>query len=416
MPAVICNETRTRSAEARASRYWLRDQLQHLVYRYSASFGAGVDGARAARAARRLAVCGCRKIRKGDPVGVHVGGAGGSGYSNVQVCGSTWACPTCGAKVRQKRAGEVDQAVLAATGKRPMVLMGDVTYQHDMGGGLLTMTVAHDQGDSLKSVLTLVAGAWRGIRKSRAGAEWWQRWGVRATIRSLEVTHSDGYGWHPHLHVVLFFARALSDEARADCEAQMLRMWKGQVQASVRDDGSPWRLPNQHGARLDLLRTPKDWRDAGQYVVEVSDEHGKARSLGLEVARHDLKVGRRDRDGRAPAYTPFQLAAMACEGDAPAGRLWAEFVTATHGRQAITFSAGLRKMFQLADAATDEELAQEADDGERLLTLTDAEWRLVRAAPGGRGGVLEAAEAFGQEGVASLLVELAAWRARLPDG
>jgi hypothetical protein len=410
---ILTNDTAVERARlARSYRYGLRDRLQHLVYRYSAAFGASVEGARAAKAAGRLIACGCRRIGAGG-VGVHVGGPGGAGFSNVQTCGSTWACPVCGAKVRQERAREVDLAVLAAAGKRDVGPVG-ARRRLNLGGGLLTLTVAHDQGDELASVFGLVSGCWRSVRQSAAGRRWWARWGVVATIRSLEVTYGEG-GWHPHLHVVLFFTAALSHEARADCEDEILTMWKAQVQRRVKTDGTLWRLPNHHGARLDLLRTPADWREAGRYCVEVSDEHGKSRALGLEVARHDLKVGRRGKAGRAPSLTPFELAEAACDGDVKAANLWAEYVCATKGRQAITFSAGLRAMFEVGPAKTDEEVAAAAVEGTLLVTLTAREWALLWRSPGARAGVLDAAEHYGSDGVRSFVAEVQLWRASLPD-
>ena len=59
-------------------------------------------------------------------------------YGGLQTCGSVWVCPVCGAKVVERRRGEIQQAMA----------------QHRACGGevhLLTLTAPHTRFDVLKS-------------------------------------------------------------------------------------------------------------------------------------------------------------------------------------------------------------------------------------------------------------------------
>jgi len=383
------------------------------LYPRSAAFGRdGAYGPHPAHvAARRLRVCGSAPIDSGAPVTVRCGGAdgqAGAGYANVQSCGSVSGCPVCAARVRQHRAGEVDRAVLAAMG---VVAMADGSRQQ-LGVAFLTLTVAHDQGDTLEEVFSLVASCWRKLLQSRAGRVWSARWGVVATVRAIEVTHGLN-GWHPHLHILLFLGGGgLVDGADRACEVEILALWRGQVAGHPKADGTAWRLPSaQHGVVLEGVRTVADALAVSRYVCEVDDVDGQTRSVGLEVCRHDLKTGR-----RAQSRTPFEVAAEACDGDVASAHLWAEWVRATKGRQFITFSAGFRERFELEVEKTDDQVVAEAPGGEELVTIDLATWRVIVRCWGGRGVILEAAEALGSAGLRQTVEEIAASRWRPPPG
>ena len=63
-------------------------------------------------------------------------------YAGLQTCGSVWVCPVCGAKVVERRRGEIQQAMA----------------MHRACGGevhLLTLTVPHTRFNALDDLLSV---------------------------------------------------------------------------------------------------------------------------------------------------------------------------------------------------------------------------------------------------------------------
>ena len=72
----------------------------------------------------------------------------------LQTCGSVWVCPVCGAKVVERRRGEIQQAMA----------------MHRACGGevhLLTLTVPHTRFDALEGLLERQGKALQGFLRDR---------------------------------------------------------------------------------------------------------------------------------------------------------------------------------------------------------------------------------------------------------
>ena len=89
----------------------------------------------------RTALCLRTRIKGGEGVGVWKCECSGTAhYSGLIVCGSVWTCPVCGAKISEKRRGELNAAI----------------EQHKSRGGdvlLLTLTTPHARGDDLAALV-----------------------------------------------------------------------------------------------------------------------------------------------------------------------------------------------------------------------------------------------------------------------
>ena len=71
-------------------------------------------------------------------------------YGGLQTCGSVWVCPVCGAKVVERRRGEIQQAMA----------------QHRACGGevhLLTLTAPHTRFDVLEELQAKLGKALNGF-------------------------------------------------------------------------------------------------------------------------------------------------------------------------------------------------------------------------------------------------------------
>lgn len=315
----------------------------------------------------RVAACGRRRIRAAN---VPVKQKADSAYlANIQLCGSVHSCPVCAAKIRQRRAVEIDRVVKA---------------HMDNGGTALfqTFTLPHDSDDDLSSLIKTVAGAFRKVISGRGYVEDKRDYSITASIRAAEITFGKA-GAHPHLHVIFFSDRSLSSSDIRVFQFRLFSRWTAAVEAAG------YRAP-----LIGLCPVERVTEAAlGRYVQKVVMTAESTRRLGMEMTRHDLKLGRRT--GR----TPFQvLADFAATGDCADLALWHEWEKASKGMQSITWSKGLKARFGIEEK-TDEGLAAEEVDGETICELTPEQWNTVKREPMGPLRVIQIAEREGAEGV-----------------
>lgn len=291
----------------------------------------------------------------------------GAYFGNVQTCGSIHSCAVCSAKLRQRRAMEIDAAV----------------RQHlERGWTALfwTATLPHDFGDELSHLLTSVARAFSRVIGGRGWLEDKKEYAVSGTIRASETTHGKA-GWHPHLHVILFCDRKLSSDEVLSLHARLFDRWSAAVEAIG------YRAPLIGLCPIERVSA----RVLGAYVTKMVLTEDSNRKLGMEMTRNDLKRRR----GRTPFHI---LRDFAASGDYADLELWREWERASKGTRALTWSKGLKARYHVEEKA-DEELAAESVGGVLLLNLTIEQWNLVNSEPMGQVEVLEVAEDQGEDGV-----------------
>lgn len=312
-------------------------------------------------------------------------------FTGLQLCGLVWVCPVCGPYLRQQRADELDRACAWWLD------------QHGVGSVmLLTLTLPHDQGDTLARTLDTVRQAFTALVAGRRWQDDKARFGLRHYVRAHDCTVGPN-GWHPHLHIVLMAERVLNADDLAELETRLYDRWVGAV---VKNG---LRRPSRsHGIQLQQARS---LRDVARYVCQVvtgreDETPSTRRGLGFELARGDLKTGRRDGH-----RTPWEvLAAFADTGDLDELALWHEWEEATRGVQAIRWSAGLRDLVGVVEQ-TDDELRAAEIGGEVVYQLRPGEWDLLCKTSGARPLVLDLAEDGGTVAVVRYLQALAAERA-----
>lgn len=303
---------------------------------------------------RRLKACG--RSFKGDCVEVRRRDETGHYYGNVQTCASIWACPSCQARIRQRRGVELDKAMRA----------------HIAGGGKIlfaTLTVPHFAQQSLKTTFEGVAGAWRRMQQQK---EWKSlRGSFVGFVRATEVTHGSN-GWHPHLHVVVFLK---ADAHWAYVSERIFEQWG----IAVHREGLG--VVSSKGQRFELA---KEIPELAAYMVKST----LGSTLALELTRADLKTGHEG------GLAPMQLLALAigkAESDdwtSEEARLWEEFEKVTKGRRAIEWSRGLKASFAVVEVS-DDEIVTETLDGEIVLRIERKVWSTLVLVPGATALLLD---------------------------
>ena len=280
--------------------------------------------------------------------------------TGVQHCGSVWACPVCAPKVRQGRADEIRSGVGA----------------HLEDGGsveFVTLTVPHERRMRLAMSWDVVAGAWRRVVQSRAWRRWKDDYGIVGTIRAIEQTHGAN-GWHPHLHNLILFSGELSEWHREMFRSELAAEWNAAVLALG------YKRPSDaHGVRWETVASIDG---LASYLAEF-DDGGR---VDLEVARPDLKHGRNG--GRSPWQILRDARTLADKADLA---LWWEFEGASHGRQSITWSKGLKGLLGV-DVVSDEALAEAEVEGTAVVELQGGAWLSVCRSSGGVRSFMAALE------------------------
>lgn len=346
--------------------------------------------------------CG-RVVRSGDGAAVRVSEVEGqrvAGWSGLATCGSVWACPVCSAKIAAHRQGEIERALSA---------------WHGMGGrvAMVTLTMRHRKGQSLRSLWDGVTGAWQAATSGRAWKADQDVYGVpmrrtiktgkRAgqtvseprlrTIRVVEVTNGDA-GWHVHIHALVLLRWDASEADAATIAEGMFARWTSHLVS--RGFAAPLRGP---GMDVRLL-TGDPSAALGEYFVKAQY------AFSHEVARGDLK------DGRFGNRTPWAVLRGLVEvrrtgdlgewGTPEDEDIWAEWERSSKGRRQVGWSVGLRaELLPDEEDLTDEEVA-EADEGGETVEAVDSDTFREVAAARADYVVLEAFARSDDEGRASL--------------
>lgn len=258
------------------------------------------------------------------------GGDRSTKYHGIETCGSIWACPVCSSLIRSVRSNEISEAAM----------------KHIDNGGkliLMTETIPHKKSQSLGELLAIVPEAWKRQRQSRSVKSALKSCMVTGTIRTLEITVGTN-GWHPHLHVLIFI-----EDKNIDCTDLKLA-YKNSWSTITNNLGAD--KVNEHGF---------DWQESidGQvlasYISKVQEKSANW-SVGAEMARGDLKHGR-NKNGYQAHITPFDLLDNQCGWPvSERKKLWLEYVKSTKGKRAITWSRGLKKLFEIGEES-DEDIA-----------------------------------------------------------
>ncbi|MEM9655578.1 MAG: hypothetical protein AAGA65_26060, partial [Actinomycetota bacterium] len=230
----------------------------------------------------------------------------------------------------------------------------------EAGGGVVhaVFTAPHRQGEDLETFWRTLSDVWGHVTSGRPWQRFKDQHGLLGYIRSAETTHG-GNGWHPHLHVLLFVDQPMSPVENEDAFYNLRRFLRGRWCNRMASKHNRI-VSEEHGITVDPVK-PDDADGSGSYISKV----------GYELAMTNTKVGRADGH-----RTPFAIAHDAATiGDTADITLWREWVAASHGKNSISWSEGIRDHFDLGAEKTDQELVNEDPGGETVVEIDQALWR-----------------------------------------
>ncbi len=339
----------------------------------------------------RLKPCGWTAVNDGGPV-VRVTqnpltGERRAGFAGLATCGSVWACPVCSEKIQATRRAELLALITAASKRGCSVL-------------LVTLTMRHTAGDSLKELWDTLSGAWSAVQRDGTYRRRRDSFGLVGWVRAVEATIGE-HGWHLHIHALVILEGQVSQE-RAEVFGELL--W------------APWHRYLSKRKGREPVRDAFDVRvgkgaleELGEYLAKQTYDgddvdraelaevyRGSYEGLAAEVTLSSHKSGR----GKS-SRTPFEVLR-----DAQATGLyedcvrWLEWEKASKGRRQLTWSEGLREWAQLEEELSDEAVADEEMGGDDVLALAPETWRAVRRHS---WMILDMVENLGRDGLVAWL-------------
>lgn len=296
----------------------------------------------------RVSDCGKILLPQMTGVTVKLSSSGNASFHGLNSCGNVWTCPVCAAKITTKRRNDLQKALIHWPGSVAMV----------------TVTLQHDRKDKLIDLLNSLRDSWQAVKTGGHWTRTKKQYGIMAEITALEVTWGSVAGWHPHMHIILFFYDNLQDDMLCKLKNDLTSRYKAQLDKrggyATADNGIKVSIGNEK---------------VGNYVAKFG--------LAAEMTDSESK----NRGG----LKPFDLLTLAAKGNKQAIALFHEYAKATHGRRQLVFSANARKLFNYLDRE-DEELA--AEDEEEAIALVKIAFQdyLIIARAGKRGDLLAVAE------------------------
>lgn len=189
-------------------------------------------------------------------------------FGGLVSCKNRWLCPVCAAR-RAREEGDKLRGVLVELRRR-----GGAAY-------LGTFTMPHASHDDIKVTRETVSKAWRAVCNGAPWKRFCATFRVTGAARALEVTHGMN-GWHPHLHVLFFCSRPLSEGEITEARAWLAERWRARVERM--NGGTP---SDDHG--INLKSSTSDY-----YIAKM----GLAEEL----------TGSLTKRGRSGRRTPWQIA------------------------------------------------------------------------------------------------------------
>lgn len=293
-------------------------------------------------------------------------------FTGVIQCGKVFTCPVCAAKVQERRRVEISKAFDHA-----------YSVMENKKVILVTLTFPHQKTDELKDLLKRQSEAFRLLRSGKAWQNKKQFLGFSGLIRSLEVTHSDKNGFHPHTHEAWIVNDSVDVEFFRDWLA--VRWYKVCVKSS---------LVSESYEKLDSFISHSvqitDFASNSDYMAKMDSD--KNWGADRELAKSNVK------QAKGKGVHPYEFLNKSINGDTKAGRLFLSYAEAMTGKAQIFWSQGLKAQVGI-DNLTDEEIAVlDEEKSEVLGQLDKLQWNTV-VKESAQSLVLDLAETSGFAGV-----------------
>ena len=217
-------------------------------------------------------------------------------------CGNAWLCPCCAVAAARKTGKWLAGAIEATKVQNLKAFMATFTIGHCRRAPLENLL------DSLYDVRTAIFRIWK-LKKSGGYSlikQWAEACGVKHFFWACEVTWSYKYGWHPHLHA-LIFCEADKFQNNLEWEKRLNKLWQDTALETLKRSLSGYpetqaEIERVYAGKLDRTVGIYFSKDAKNNLrVEESSSYVTGWTVQESTAQH-AKVGK-----TAGHFTPFEI-------------------------------------------------------------------------------------------------------------
>lgn len=295
-------------------------------------------------------------------------------------------CPDCG-------------AVIAATRRADIELAGTRAIQyHGMTLAMLTFTFGHRLTDSLEKQVKARQAAWVSLGRGKGWDQDKSRYRVKGYVRVLEETWGEKFGWHAHIHVLVFLEHTPGSVEAKNAIKMLARSMFGRWSRAVVKNGM--RKPSFKGQDAHEVTGKEAAADMGAYLVKQLDTPKRrlASAVAWEMTAKDGKIADKI---TAEHFAVVELLDLAMDNEAWAAELYAERELAMLGHRTIQWSRDIRELLGMneeEDAAAALAEADELKAQDRVaLSIQQAGWSQLSRIRYGMQRLLEVGEQYGDE-------------------
>jgi hypothetical protein len=267
-------------------------------------------------------------------------------FGGLQTCGSVWHCPSCAAKISERRSEEVQQAI---------------NYCLDRGGfvSFVTRTVPHAVTDSLLDILTRFRQAEANYKHSRHYKATVKNFGSFGQIKVFEITVGLN-GWHLHVHEIMLHEFVSITNVYTCLENNLYRIWSDAAVKAGFDEPS-----RAHGLQV------QNGDFAAAYLAKFAKQSTSNWNVSREMTKQHIKKSK-------SGFSPFDLLRAFRDDPKPEYlELIKEYGQVMHGARQLIWSRGLKALVALEEV-TDKEIAENIEAEAVLAGLISLDqWRFI---------------------------------------
>jgi len=298
--------------------------------------------------------------------------------TGVATCGSVWTCPTCAAKIQERRRVEIAHGM-------------EYFYYRTINpkqAAMITFTFSHSFGDDLADMLERQKLAFAGLRSGAVWKRFKEVFGFEGLIKSLEVTYGSN-GYHPHTHELWFIDKELNRDVIED---YLIAKFRAKKDHEYRD----FLLSISSEEVFKYLLIDR-WEHYCKKHDLIGDNllHFRNRSIDVKFnARNSDYLAKQDDSshwgvdremaksssklGKSKGLHPFCFLTKFDEtGNTKWSKLWLEYSKCFAGKSQIFWSQRLKDKVGIDDLK-DEEIAARNEDDVYTVYNIGADWRRVR--------------------------------------
>lgn len=280
------------------------------------------------------AVKSCCKTMKSALVKVKVNLNGRAYYHGLFKCGSVWDCPHCSGIISSHRKEEIEKALNI--------------WRLDCGFvSLITYTVKHNKGHSLKEVMTACNEAYRFTKSGAPYKRFKEKYKILGSIVANEINYNEEFGWHYHRHEIVF------SRSKIDVDQVDITLYK------------------RYNNKLEEL----GFSSLPGIGVNISENEGDlAKYLSKWGLENELTSTKEFPEYvEASSKTPFELL-----DDEKDYNYFIEYSKTMHGKKRLTWSKGMKDYFGINEVEDEELIDQdEVKEDEVIKVITHKEWQYI---------------------------------------